>query len=607
LAETIRGINVVISGDTTGLAKALSDVNQKSRDIQYELKQVEKLLKLDPSNTELVAQKQRLLSEAIANTNEKLSRLRAVQEQVNEQFAKGEIGEGQYRAFQRELAATEQQLKSLEKQLADTKKGFDFREVLDNASKALKDVGKQLTEVGKGLTTTFTAPITVAGASIMALAKKTADAGDELAKMAARTGFSVEALSEYKYAAELSGTSLDALETSIKKMQNTITDAANGNKTAARTLNDLGLSFNEIKNLSPETQFAMIATSIASIEDPTRRAALAQDVFGKSGTDLLPMLANGALGLAQLREEARQLGVVWTEDSAKAAEKFNDDLQRVQAAVGGAFKEVGEKLLPVLSEKLIPVIQEHVIPAIQRFAERIGDLIQWFANLDPKWQAVILAAVGLAAAIGPLLTLCGMFVSALGVLLSPIGLVTLAVTALIAAGIALAANWDTIKAKAAEIWGAIVSTLKNAANAMIGLINSIIGAAEKMVNALASAINRIPRFEIPSWVPGIGGKSFGLPDIPTITLPRIPLLDTGGLVRGPALVGVGPGITEAFVQRGSRGFIDYDRLAAAMARHMKPSVSLQTNIYSPEPLSPSAIKRKQEQALRQMALEWGIG
>jgi len=111
LSETIKGINVVIGSDTTGLSKALSDVNKNARNIQSELKQVEKLLKLDPSNTQLVAQKQKLLADAIANSEEKLNKLRVAQEQVNEQFARGEISEGQYRAFQREVVKAEQELR----------------------------------------------------------------------------------------------------------------------------------------------------------------------------------------------------------------------------------------------------------------------------------------------------------------------------------------------------------------------------------------------------------------------------------------------------------------------------------------------------------------
>jgi phage-related minor tail protein len=120
MAETVRGINVVIGADTTKLSKALSDVNQKSKDIQSELRQVDRLLKFDPGNTELLAQKQQLLSQAVANTTEKLNRLKSVQQQVNEQFQRGEISEGQYRAFQREIVKTEQELQRLQERLQET-------------------------------------------------------------------------------------------------------------------------------------------------------------------------------------------------------------------------------------------------------------------------------------------------------------------------------------------------------------------------------------------------------------------------------------------------------------------------------------------------------
>src|SRR5690625_5080810 len=130
MARTIRGINVQIGSDTTGLSKALSDVNKNARDIQTELRQVDRLLRFDPSNTELLAQKQKLLADAVANTQEKLYRLKSVQEQVNEQFEKGEIDEGQYRAYQREVAKTEQNRQSLETQL-------------ESMGPATKDLGEQ--------------------------------------------------------------------------------------------------------------------------------------------------------------------------------------------------------------------------------------------------------------------------------------------------------------------------------------------------------------------------------------------------------------------------------------------------------------------------------
>lgn len=117
MAESVRGINVVIGADTTKLGKALSDVESKSKSIQSELTAVNRLLKFDPANTTLLAQKQQLLAQQIENTSEKLNRLKSVQQQVNEQFQRGEISDQQYRAFQREVAKTEENLRYLKEQL----------------------------------------------------------------------------------------------------------------------------------------------------------------------------------------------------------------------------------------------------------------------------------------------------------------------------------------------------------------------------------------------------------------------------------------------------------------------------------------------------------
>lgn len=118
MAETIKGINVVIGAETTGLSKALADVDKKSKSIQSELKQVEKLLKFDPSNVEAIAQKQKLLTEQIEATTERLNRLKAVEQQVQEQFQRGDISEAQYRAFRREIEFTQSSLEKLRTELA---------------------------------------------------------------------------------------------------------------------------------------------------------------------------------------------------------------------------------------------------------------------------------------------------------------------------------------------------------------------------------------------------------------------------------------------------------------------------------------------------------
>jgi len=195
VAETIKGINVVIGAETTGLAKALSDVNKRARDIQSELKQVERLLKLDPKNTELLAQKKKLLGDAIANAREKLERLRAVQEQVNEQFRRGEISEAQYRAFQREVVKTEQELQKLEKQLRAMEPAVkSLGERMKESGDKLKQVGERMADIGKNLSTKVTAPLAGLGAVIAKTGMDFEAAMSEVAAISGATGDDLAAL-----------------------------------------------------------------------------------------------------------------------------------------------------------------------------------------------------------------------------------------------------------------------------------------------------------------------------------------------------------------------------------------------------------------------------
>ena len=118
MASRIKGITVEIGGDTTGLDKALKSVNSSLSKTQSALNDVNRLLKLDPSNTTLVAQKQQLLSQAVADTSKKLEALEDAQEQVAEAFKNGDIGQDKYMAFQREVEETRKKLTQYKSELS---------------------------------------------------------------------------------------------------------------------------------------------------------------------------------------------------------------------------------------------------------------------------------------------------------------------------------------------------------------------------------------------------------------------------------------------------------------------------------------------------------
>ena len=142
MADRIKGITVEIGGDTTGLSKALSGVNREISSTQKELRDVERLLKLDPTNTELLRQKYDLLTKAVDSTEAKLQSLKNAEQQVQAQFQRGDIGEGQYNALKREIIETVSKLRNLQtnaKQAENAVKGIDekpVKEVADAADEA---------------------------------------------------------------------------------------------------------------------------------------------------------------------------------------------------------------------------------------------------------------------------------------------------------------------------------------------------------------------------------------------------------------------------------------------------------------------------------------
>lgn len=143
MAGNIKGITIQIGADTKPLEKSLEGVNKNARAIQAELRQVDRLLKLDPSNVDLVSQKQKLLSDAVSNTKDKLAVLKEAQMQVEQQFKKGEIGEDKYRALQREVISTEQNLKSLEKQLFEVNStSLETADGLGETAEAMKNIAE---------------------------------------------------------------------------------------------------------------------------------------------------------------------------------------------------------------------------------------------------------------------------------------------------------------------------------------------------------------------------------------------------------------------------------------------------------------------------------
>ena len=453
----------------------------------------------------------------------------------------------------------------------------NFEDNLSKAEKTLTKTSKTLGDVGGKLTKGLTVPILAAGAGLYALVQKTATAGDEIQKMALRTGFSTESLSELRHAADLSGTSLESLETGVKRMQRSIYDAERGLSTATEALAAMGLTTQQLQGLSPEQQFEKITMALADVSDASTRAALAQQIFGRAGTDLLPMLASGADGIAAMRQEAHDLGIVFDQDAADAAAKFNDDMDRLKKGFTGVFQELGTKLIPIFVDTLIPMVRDTIVPLVGNFIEKIVRLAEWFGNLSPTMQKIIIGFVGFLAAVGPALLIISKIIAAMTTILpliqkitilkkawtvvqaalnvvlsaNPIGLVIIAIAALIAIIVLVIKNWDKLKEVAGKVgdwivdkWNKvmdffrgfrdkIVETFNNVKDKVLGIWTSITDGIKGFINKIIDGINYLIRGI--NKIPGVNIGEVGKLKLST----DIPGAAAGGYVTRPGTVLVG--------------------------------------------------------------------
>ncbi len=317
--------------------------------------------------------------------------------------------------------------------------------VSDKLTAGLKRAQKRLQAFGEGLRS-IGLRMTAIGAGILAplaaAVKVFSDTGDSLDEMSARTGVSVEALSELGLAAELSGADLATLETGLRKMQKAINEAAGGSKSAIEALAQLGLNVQDLVNLSPEQQFKLIADRISKIEDPTRRAALAMEIFGKSGTRLLPMIQDGAKGLEVFQEQARRLGLTVSTQTAKDAALLADALDILRRVLKQGVFVIGSALASTVVDLSNAVTR--AVVSMTNWVKQNKQLVVTAAKIAVAILAAGVAFValgylvsGLGAVVGGLATVISGVGTALGILgsviaamLSPIGLVITAIVAL---------------------------------------------------------------------------------------------------------------------------------------------------------------------------------
>lgn len=485
MAQKINGITIALNADTRGVTNGLKDLTDQSMTLSKQLKSVDALLQMDPGNAELIAKKQELLAQSVDVSRQRLEALRGAQEDVKASVENGSIGTDEYIAFQRELITTEKRMQELEKQSDGTGDemqdlGNQTEETGDQMQETEKKSGKLGEKLKSGLATgakaaaaglaavTAAAAATVAG--IAKTASATAETGDHIDKMSQKLGMSAEKYQEWDAIMQHSGSDVDKMGVSMKKLAEAVEKPTE--KTAA-AFEKLGISAEDAAKMSQEELFAKTIEALQGMESGTERAVIANDLLGKSAQDLGALLNTSAEDTEAMRKKVHELGGVMSNDAVKAAARYQDSLQDMKTAVGGIVNSIGTAFMPSISDMMdgfaaLVTGNEEGIAQMEQglddFVKTLEDTVSNIAAAADKFLPVIINAIAK--------NLPKIADSALKILK------TLAD--------ALLDNLPQIVSTAAQI---ILSLAKGLADALPTLVPQVVGIVKEIVNILTDKNN----------------------------------------------------------------------------------------------------------------------
>lgn len=482
---SIKGITIRFAGDTTKLDKALRQIQNSTKDIDKELRNVDRALKFNPTSVELWRQKQDLLKQKIKETENNLKELKSIQAQMDAQGV--DKNSEAYRRISREIIEAESKLKTFN---AELKKVGQVN--LRAASEQFKQWGTSLESAGQKMRGLSAAAAGLV-ASLGAISYKAGTAADDLNTMSKVTGIGTDELQKYSYAADLVDVSVDAIAKSNKKLAKNAYEASRGSKSQVEAFDALGVSVTdsngELKD--SETIFQEVVSSLGKMTNETERDALAQKLMGKSASELNPLIEDGGETYKMVADTMKKYDLDYVDqETLNKANEFNDAIDTMKLLGSVAFAQVGSQLSAYLA------------PALEKVVDLVGKFSNWLSKLDPKVLAVVGAVAAFVAALAPLLILLGKVAFgissilnlagtlgiSIGALAGPIGIAIAAIAAIIAIGVLLYKNWDKIKATALAVKTAVVTAFTNLKTNITNIWNAIKSSATATWDAIKSAI-----------------------------------------------------------------------------------------------------------------------
>lgn len=479
MAGNIKGITIEFRGDTTKLDKALRQVRNDTKAIDKQLNDVNKALKFNPRNVELLAQKQALLKQKVDVTKKSLEDLKNTQEQMDAQGV--DKSSEEYMALRREIIATESKVKTFEAQL---RRANAEASKIGQVGKAWQDAGAKIEKAGRALRTVSM----VSGAVFAGLSGITYKAGaaaDDLNTLSKQTGISTHDLQMYAASADLVDVSVEAMAKSQQKLKKSMLGASEGGS-QAKYFEQLGVAVQDSNGELRDSNdvFQDTIKALGEMENETERDAIAMAIFGKSANELNPIIEDAGATYAKVSEMMSKYGLEPVDQEAlDRANEFNDAIDTIKLLFTQAVQIIGTKV----AGTLVPVM-EKVVDVAGKIAEKI-------AGLDGGALTKIMALSGAIAGLAPALMIIGKLVTLFGSLQMNIALVAtripmigkafalltnpifLVVAALTALGLLInqtGMSADDITAKISEISARIAEAMPQIIQTIVNLITTLV-------------------------------------------------------------------------------------------------------------------------------------
>lgn len=560
MAGDIKGITIEFRGETTKLSKALNKIKDETKGVDTSLKDVNKALKFNPGNVELLGQKQIELKRKIEQTKEKLEAFKEAQRSLD---ASGvDKTSSEYMEVRRNIIQAESQAKYFNAELKKTEAAIS---PLGKLGSQFQDVGGKITAAGHAL-----APLSKLGAAVAgglgALAVKAGRAADDLNTLSKTSGINTQQLQLYAASADLVDVSVEDMAKSQTKLKKNMLSASQGTGDAARAFDMLGVNVKgadgHLRN--QDEVFQEVIQKLGTMSNETERDALAMQIFGKSATALNPMIEDMGKTYKLVTDTMKKNKIKFVDqETLDQANAFNDQIDIMKFIATTAFQQIGSKLAAYL------------VPAITKVQEVFSHFMGIISNLSGRTLAIITGIGGGFAVIAPTLLIIGGLVTKMGLAFSglskimpglgaglkgvfgflkanPIILIISAITAL---ALILSKTGLSVEELSGKINGfitSVVGKLPGIVNGIVALLPRVLDAILKMLPVIIDAavtlftaiVNALPQI-IPQLIQGFVTLINGLVSaMPTL----IPILVNGAVTLFQAIVNALPQIIPLVIQ-----------------------------------------------------------